>query len=1771
MQEEVISMKTDFIFLNKSLGNVQFPKAGKFLTLKKDLMMKQRFTLFLSVALMLLVWLVPRNAAAQTPKCPGGMENLDDVKYHLGCGDWMELVFKGHSGYTYSVTIDGVLLGNFTGSSGDYSAGSLKSVFSAGDEVVIVQSCSLGSDIFKAVLPPDLDMPGTWEFEDDDESVTNTAWLATEFTPESPFDIPEIEIDPDHGQVWAPSCAGDSDGKWTFGAYVRGPVPAYGGLDSLRYELKPTAANPMTGSGTFPLSGTTDKYGEVTLTGFSAGAVAANVIAYAGVCTDTVMVMNVVSDGHNEPSIACSDQIHVSVDAQCMADLVPSMLLAGVIDQCMLTLMDSIVVKHQNGDLLDANNYYYENDTLRIENASEYIHGKPLIAEIHASDGNVSNYCWGNLIFQDYLPPIIDCDTLKTIKCIYFDGNPASHVQAWDCDPDPEINLVNHKIITDCDQLGGGHPTDSIIKRIIRTFTATDAWGNTSDACTDTLDIRRLDANTLNNNGGLDDPLDIEGLVYPLDFVSYNTTSPNDTNAFVCDSRYPFADYDHDHVPDPIDYIVNEYGDTLRGAGVPSIDTVINGVPWKFDLHPSNYVHIHENVGRLLESCKAVVTYKDTKLPIVGCVEKVIRQWEIREWVCGHETRRTFNQTIEIIDTLGPDFDLGANMKVSTNLKTCERYTKIPAPTHIHDYCKKSEPTRIIVNAYNDEVPIGSIGTYEGTFDEIEGGYMTLPLGVNKIEYSVFDNCHNVSKDHIYITVVDETAPVVICQDYLVVGIADDGESGNGEVWIRAESFNNGSYDDCGLKSMCVARMDDLDAFDALEAEEIGGRFSPHGPWWVPLSELNAACDREFEASGILDVYEDDDPYGEIIERIPYIFREHLCTEKMRMCCEDVGSPTMVLFRVRDKAGNKNECMVEVEAQDKRSPIVHCPPDLTIDCRFVYEEDSLLNVFGNVVGEGEQEALHINPGYILGVEYGKDLTDGVYFGNCSSSVQVSVEEDINECRQGTITRTFVVTANNGNTAKCKQVITLSRSKVLKAKDIVFPADTVIETCATPEMFTPEVTGYPYVGEEECTLIGWAFEDLVVRFNDSQGDACFKIIRQWTVIDWCKVPSYTIATHSQIIKINDLVDPTIEGSVDGTCTEKIADVLDSECDGGFIELSQTASDNCTEDENLIWNIAIDLDNDYSIDISTQIVGGTADLSGDYPIGTHRVIWEVRDQCGNRDVCEQLFTIRNIKEPTPVCITTLTGSLMPVDDGSEQNGQANDDVAGDGIADGGMLTIWASEYDIGSSSHPCGYELIYSFAADSIVPSLVFTCGDVGINNLTVHVLAVERYGDDINIVNSDFCSVVFDLDNNNNTCDTTIFNPANVIITGNIHTEGRENLPTVEVSLEATNNGASTNATSTDLSGIYAFSDMPLGGTYKVVPTLNRDILNGVSTLDLVLLQKHILGLEILDSPYKIIAGDVTRDGNISAIDLVELRKVILGISDEFNNNNSWRFIDDNYRFIRPTDPLNEAFKETYSIPDLNRTMILDFVGIKVGDVNGNVNVSGLLTSPRSHARLVTNDMSFRAGDVVNVPVSFKGVEDILGYQFTMEYDQNAISYIGFEPGKLDVGADNFGTYGTDDGFITASWGSVTPENVTDSEAFVLTFKAQRSGKLSNVLQVTSAVTTAEAYNDDKEVMGLNLEFNSVGEDVLAGFELFQNTPNPFAQTTSIGFMLPQDADATINIFDVTGKLLKGFSGSFTQGLNSIVVDKNDLNTTGVLYYTLDNQGFTSTRRMVLLK
>ena len=133
--------------------------------------------------------------------------------------------------------------------------------------------------------------------------------------------------------------------------------------------------------------------------------------------------------------------------------------------------------------------------------------------------------------------------------------------------------------------------------------------------------------------------------------------------------------------------------------------------------------------------------------------------------------------------------------------------------------------------------------------------------------------------------------------------------------------------------------------------------------------------------------------------------------------------------------------------------------------------------------------------------------------------------------------------------------------------------------------------------------------------------------------------------------------------------------------------------------------------------------------------------------------------------------------------------------------------------------------------------------------------------------------------------------------------------------------------------------------------------------------------------------------------------------------------------------------------------------------------------------------------------------------------------------------------------------------------FELTFAAREAGKVADVINVSSSVTSAEAYNSLDEIMDIAWEVRS--EDN-AGFTLYQNTPNPFQGSTTIAFELPSEMKATLTLHDVTGRVLRSLEVSGQKGINSLQVEVQNLGT-GVMYYTLQAGVHTATRKMVILE
>lgn len=86
------------------------------------------------------------------------------------------------------------------------------------------------------------------------------------------------------------------------------------------------------------------------------------------------------------------------------------------------------------------------------------------------------------------------------------------------------------------------------------------------------------------------------------------------------------------------------------------------------------------------------------------------------------------------------------------------------------------------------------------------------------------------------------------------------------------------------------------------------------------------------------------------------------------------------------------------------------------------------------------------------------------------------------------------------------------------------------------------------------------------------------------------------------------------------------------------------------------------------------------------------------------------------------------------------------------------------------------------------------------------------------------------------------------------------------------------------------------------------------------------------------------------------------------------------------------------------------------------------------------------------------------------------------------------------------------------------------------------------------------------------FNLNQNYPNPFNPNTKIDFELPIDCKVTIKVYDITGREIILLLNNEFKKADYYTVDFNGNNfASGVYFYRLVTEGFTETKKMLLIK
>ncbi len=170
---------------------------------------------------------------------------------------------------------------------------------------------------------------------------------------------------------------------------------------------------------------------------------------------------------------------------------------------------------------------------------------------------------------------------------------------------------------------------------------------------------------------------------------------------------------------------------------------------------------------------------------------------------------------------------------------------------------------------------------------------------------------------------------------------------------------------------------------------------------------------------------------------------------------------------------------------------------------------------------------------------------------------------------------------------------------------------------------------------------------------------------------------------------------------------------------------------------------------------------------------------------------------------------------------------------------------------------------------------------------------------------------------------------NLSIGGSIKTE--QNVLVEQVTVELTNDQGVV-LQSVVSNGNYLFSGLA-PGNYRVLPAKTVNPLNGVSTFDIVLGSRHLLGLAPIASPYAVLAADINRDGAISVWDFVYARMLVLGIQPDFQDHQSWRFVRSDLSLLA-SNPFPLAYGASNDITLTNSDVTnFNFIGYKVFDLN----------------------------------------------------------------------------------------------------------------------------------------------------------------------------------------------------------------------------------------------
>ncbi len=876
--------------------------------------------------------------------------------------------------------------------------------------------------------------------------------------------------------------------------------------------------------------------------------------------------------------------------------------------------------------------------------------------------------------------------------------------------------------------------------------------------------------------------------------------------------------------------------------------------------------------------------------------------------------------------------------------------------------------------------------------------------------------------------------------------------------------------------------------------------------------------------------------------------------------CDDAGKTFTITLTVTDLAGNTASCPATLTVIDNTIPtLISCAPDVTVDC---------------------QDA--IDP-LVLGFPMVSDAC-GTSFDFTDTKVSVGGAICYN------IIRNWSIVDGSGNNLNCTQTISVTDNQA-PIFTSVFPADITI-ACGLTIPTPPIVAASDNCGTPVSVAIT---ENSTQTNNNTCTDYAYIVTRTWTATDACGNATF----HTQTITVVDIQAPVIFGLPDSLT----------------LFTNDFNADSCTVPVTLQAQF-IDCQDpgDITIVNNSPVGSGGISASGKYSADQlYTITFTATDLCGNSS--QKVVKVRVIDNsiPNAYCIAQVNVTLnsdglavitpVQIDDQSKDNCTAYPNLDFELSKDSfdcknlGANIVEMTVTDEQGNSNTCSASI--NVSADpaltinttvTVTPETFMNANDGAINvavsggSGSFTYLWTPGNANTPSISNLASGTYTLMITDNNTGCMKTLNVFVQIAgvpfdtISGRIITPGPLHKPVARVYVNMT--GSQSGTYYTGLDGYYEFI-VPSGSTVTIRPYKDTLPANGVTALDFSIIQQHILAppnLKPLTTPYRIIAADENGNNQINGIDIAQFNFTILNNKDTFPNVNSWVFVDSTFIFPMPTEPWATGWDDeiTYPVISGNKPNTT-FIAVKMGDVNGDVDVTKLTDPNSGETRgsddliLTIQDQDLTAGAQIAVPVSSENFRQILAYQFAWGFDPTVLEFTGATGQALSgLSGGNFGTQGLKSGLLTHLWASNTALDVTsETPLFTMYFNVLKDGfQLEDVLNLTNSYMGEIAYTSPNVPNGIALQVKPITDTPVTGFALLGNRPNPFSDQTLITFTLPENAEVKLTVLDITGKPVVVRKTEGVAGMNAIPVHQSDIAAPGLYHYILESNGSRVLGKMI---